>query len=125
MKNKAADQINKSKAILTWPTNALGVGDPAGRAGADHGPDGHCVQHAALGVLHAGPDGRAGFDADLVDAGELGRAVGVLAAVGLGVRGRRGPALAVRVRVAVGQVLGAAAGRGMLGHVAEGVLAAG
>ena len=111
----------KKEMLRTWSTNSFGIGDPSGRASADHGSHRYGIEHGALSAFHARSNNWARLDALLIDAGQLGRAVRVFSAFGLVWYANR-CSLAVRERITQGQVLGTATGSRVVGYVANSVL---
>ena len=96
---------------LHWLAAGVGVRDPALPAGADHGPEGEAVDHAADGGHVTGGELQAGVGALLVDTGRVVRTVSV------------SPALWFRVS-SVRSLLGRAADQGVA-HPARGTGALG
>lgn len=93
----------------------MSIGEVSDRTGTDHGSKWYSIEDRALGVVGAWFDDRAGFDALVVNADELARALGILGALVA-----QFSWLAERVRIAL-EVLGTATGGHVIGHEAVAV----
>jgi len=113
-----------SNVSLTWSAYSIDVRDPSFWARADHGPHRYSVENVAARVLQAGFDNWAGIDALLPNAHQLVRAIDVDSALRF-LDLVRGMSFAVRERISQRYILGTAAGRHVILHIADRVLCAG